>query len=156
MKKFFLFTPQREKVVITVDDDDAWRLRNQLWKAKRNQSCIEIYLHRYQCIFALGREILGVADEGVCVIHKNGNSLDFQKGNLEPVSKIEHSSKLHLRRRQLKFNMCGRGHALTADNIYICGGGVVCRTCNIASGKKRYKKRMAAAQFVNETLDERA
>lgn len=91
-KKFYFRLPvTKEKIDVIVDDDDAYRLRSELWKAKNNNGYIEIYKNNEGTLMTLGRELMGVhyAEDFTSVTHKNGNSLDFRKNNLLILSRSE-------------------------------------------------------------------
>lgn len=89
-KRFYFRLPvTREKVIVTVDDDDAYRLRSEHWLVRNNKGLIELNRFNNGCLLMFGRVLLGVTADGVCVAHKNGDSSDYRKENLVKMTRAE-------------------------------------------------------------------
>ena len=88
MKRIAFRVPkQMERAIIKVDDADAARFKVEYWRARNHNGTIEIYKMHDHTNQSLGRELLGIKEDGVCVIHRNDDLLDFRRANLMAVSR---------------------------------------------------------------------
>lgn len=152
MKKFFLILPvTKSKIVITVDDQDAYRLRGEPWLIRRAMGSLQVYRKALGVNLSLAREILGVSDEGLCVIHVNNDATDFRRVNLKIISKAELLERARdLKKSNTKYGYCVRGHALTPENIMDNGYNGSCKTCHMKARRRSYQKRKRTHEFMAE------
>lgn len=153
MKRFYLYTPQHVKVVVTVDDEDAYRLRSERWKAyKAEDNKLHISRAHNGVQLQLGREILNVTDPNIAVVHCNQDSTDYRRKNLALVPR---SAFIVSRSRTVlahAMKECLNGHKMTPKNAYSYGGRVQCRICMAARAKKNYYRDKAKAEDVAEFM----
>lgn len=157
-KRFWLrVSTTKERITITVDDDDAWRLRNQQWLAKKGKTAFSIYRKNCGTTETLAREVLGlgIQKNGVCVIHKNSDFTDFRKANLLVT---ERRVELQLARIDshigFEAGQCKAGHDLSILGTYSNGKArLICAQCHKDRARSDYRKKKewnAMADAVNK------
>jgi hypothetical protein len=145
-KKFYLMLPSRRKVIITVDDDDAWRMRSENWRIRLNGNVYEVYRSNGGVTMMFGRTIMGIVKDDVCVSHKNNDCTDFRKENLKVFERnnftYEVLHKLGDHAKGWPSGKCKRGHLMTPDNIMTNGKNPrVCKTCVSERKKRIYREK---------------
>ncbi len=149
MKRISFRIPKRQKrAIIKVDDADAARFKVEYWLARMNKDYLEIYKTHDRTNIGLGRELLGITEDGVCVIHRNDDHTDFRRSNLMAVSRatFQKIAGLILPRGKPKQVFCKRGHFLDDDNRMSNGAaGTICRKCSLMRSKRSYEIRKALA-----------
>ena len=151
MKRIAFRVPkQQERAIIKVDDADAARFKVEYWRARNHNGTIEIYKMHDHTNQSLGRELLGIKEDGVCVIHRNDDLLDFRRANLMAVSRATFQKirglTLGYGGGSVKRRFCKRGHELTDENRMPNGaGGTICRKCSAMRNKRSYEIRKALA-----------
>ncbi len=135
-KKFYLLLPvTKEKIVITVDDGDAYRLRSEAWRIKKNRKgIIEVYKQKHGVSIGFGRELLGIKQDGGSATHKIVDPTDFRRSNLVLMDRKTFIKQIALPAleagRGWHSDRCKRGHLLTAENIIQNGKcGRICGIC---------------------------
>ena len=153
MKRIAFRVPkQQERAIIKVDDVDAARFKVEYWLARNHGGVIEIYKTHDRTSQSLGRELLGIKEDGVCVIHRNDDPLDFRRENLMAVSRATFRK---VRGLLLGFDggsriqeYCKRGHELTDENRMSNGAsGTICRKCSAMRNKRSYEIRKTLAKL---------
>lgn len=151
MKRFSLCSPStKEKVVITVDDCDAYLLRSEVWAYTPGKGCSG-GITKSLCgntRIGLGQQLLGIKDGRLQVAHhKNGDWTDFRRENLIVTTRAEHLDIIRQRRESGK---CLKGHDLTLPGGMYEDGG--CRVCHRHSAKMAKLKRSHTASLLNDIL----
>ncbi len=146
-KSFYLLLPRtNERVTISVDDADAWRLRSEMWRVKKLKNGFHVYKKLHGSEEGLGRAILGIKEDDVWASHKNGDSTDYRKANL---IRMERSVGLKIQRMIMGHDWstgyCKRGHKMTPENRMSNGDGITCRACATDRKRNDYYAKKAAA-----------
>ena len=144
MKRIAFRIPKSQtQAIIKVDDADAAKFKVEYWVARNHDGYIEIYKTHDRVSQSLGRELLGITEDKVCVIHRNDDLLDFRRSNLMAISwatfeKLQ-GMILGTGGGSEKQEYCKRGHVLSGDNVQPNGKGRTCRICHRMRGKRSYE-----------------
>lgn len=139
MKRFSFRVPkQMQPAIIIVDDENSGMLKSEYWKARINKGHLEIYKSHLGCTIMFGRALLGITEDNICVLHRNGDERDYRKANLMPIPRGAHTKLLHLMQRtepshargpRRAQGFCKRGHAYEGENVMKNGQSNQCRAC---------------------------
>jgi hypothetical protein len=136
--------------IIKVDDADAHRFKVEYWLARRNKGYLEIYKMDGRVITMLGRELLGIKEDGVCVVHKNDDKTDYRRANLLAIPRKAHTALMSLQSPQTgnpghkgyKRKFCKRGHLMDDENRIKNGKcSTICKKCHAMRTKRSYEIR---------------
>ena len=163
MKRFKLNVPNSPQAVIIVDDEDAYRLRSELWYARNSSRSgrLDVYRKVGGVVLALAREILGVTDEQHSVVFRDGDPTNFRRANLVVIESKFQLALARITGHSLMLGYCDKGHNIRATGEVwnkspsLPAGGVwICAACYAEKIKRSTNKRREKRKHNQELIQD--